>query len=208
MKVAVIGASGRTGHLLVEELLRRGHLVTALVRDPVRLGDLAGRVTVVTGDSRRVLRPLVAGTDAVLSALGPTRKEPALHQDSAAALIAAMREHGVRRFIGISGAGIDVPGDRKSPRDRVISALIQRLGGKVVADKPTEYRAWAASDLDWTLVRPPRLKDGRATGRVEHDGHRSVRATSIRRADLAGFLADVLEQNLYPRLAPFVGEAR
>ena len=142
MKVAVIGASGRTGHLLVEELLRRGHLVTALVRDPVRLGDLAGRVTVVTGDSRRVLRPLVAGTDAVLSALGPTRKEPALHQNSAAALIAAMREHGVRR--------------RQARR----------------------VSCWAASDLDWTLVRPPRLKDGSATGRVEHDGHRSVRATS------------------------------
>ena len=40
MKVAVIGASGRTGHLLVEELLRRGHQVTALARDPANLGDL------------------------------------------------------------------------------------------------------------------------------------------------------------------------
>ena len=97
MKVAVIGASGRTGHLLVEELLRRGHHVTALVRDPVGLGDLAGHVTVVIGDSRKDLGPLVAGTDAVLSAFGPTRKEPALHQDSAAALITAMRKHGVRR---------------------------------------------------------------------------------------------------------------
>lgn len=210
MRVAVIGATGRTGRPLAEELLRRGHDVTVLVRDPVRLGDLADRVTVVTGDSRdaAALARLVAASDAVVSALGPTAKEPTLHQDTATALIKAMQEQGVRRFVGISGAGIDVPGDEKSPRDRVISGLIRRLGGAVVADKPAEYQLWAASELDWTLVRPPRLKDGEATGRVEHHAHRSPGATSIRRADLAAFLADTVEQNLYPQLAPFVAQGR
>lgn len=210
MTVAIIGATGRSGRLLAEELLRRGHQVTVLVRDPVRLADLADRVSVVIGDScdAAALGQLVASTDAVVSALGPTAKEPTLHQDTAAALIKAMQEQGVRRFVGISGAGIDVPGDEKSPRDRVISGLIRRLGGAVVADKPAEYRLWSASDLDWTLVRPPRLKDGDATGRVEHHAHRSTSATSISRADLAAFLADTVEQNLYPRVAPFVAQGR
>ena len=142
MKVAVIGATGRTGRLLVEELLRRGHQVTVLVRHPERLGDLADRVTVITGDSRDPdgLAQLVAGADVVLSALGPTNKEPTLHQDTAAALINALQEQGVRRFVGISGAGIDVPGDEKGTRDRIISSLIRRLGGDVVADKPAEDR--------------------------------------------------------------------
>ena len=208
MKVAVIGATGRTGRLLVEELLRRGHQVTVLVRHPERLGDLADRVTVITGDSRDPdgLAHLVADADIVLSALGPTNKEPTLHQDTAAALINALQKQGVRRFVGISGAGIDVPGDEKGARDRIISSLIRRLGGDVVADKPAEYHAFAASDLDWTLVRPPRLKDGSPTGRVEHHAHRPPRATSIRRADLACFLVDTLEQGLYPRLAPFVAQ--
>ena len=208
MKVAVIGATGRTGRLLVEELLRRGHHVTVLVRHPARLGHLADRVSVITGDSRDSdgLAQLVADADIVLSALGPTNKEPTLHQDTAAALINALQEQGVRRFVGISGAGIDVPGDEKGTRDRIISSLIRRLGGDVVADKPAEYHAFAASDLDWTLVRPPRLKDGSPTGRVEHHAHRPPRATSIRRADLACFLVDTLEQGLYPRLAPFVAQ--
>ena len=210
MRVAIIGATGRTGRPLAEELLRRGHHVTVLVRDSVRLGDLADRVTVVTGDSRdaAALARLVVSTDAVVSALGPTAKEPTLHQDTAAALIKVMEEQGVRRFAGISGAGIDVPGDEKSLRDRVISGLIRRLGGAVVADKPAEYQLWAASHLDWTLVRPPRLKEGEATGRVEHHAHRSPGATSIQRADLAAFLADTVEQNLYPQLAPFVAQGR
>ena len=50
MNVAVLGATGRTRRLLVTELLARGHDVTVLVRDPARLGELADRVTVVTGD--------------------------------------------------------------------------------------------------------------------------------------------------------------
>ena len=77
----------------------------------------------------------------------------------------------------------------------------------VVADKTAELAAWRDTDLDWTVVRPPRLGDGPATGRVEHDAHVSTRSTRMRRADLAGFLADVLEQGLYPRQAPFAATA-
>ena len=210
MRVVVIGATGRTGRLVVAELLRRGHEATALVRDPNKLDQgLAGRVRVVTGDSRdpTVLATLIEGADAVISALGPTNKEPTLHQDTAAALSTVMRTSGVHRFIGISGAGIDVPGDDKALRDKVISTLIRRLGGKVVADKPAEHRVWADTDLNWTLVRPPRLRDGPPTGRIEHDAHRSTRSTAMTRGDLAVFLADVLDRDLYPRAAPFAATA-
>ena len=78
----------------------------------------------------------------------------------------------------------------------------------MVADKPAELRAYAASGLRWTLVRPPRLVDGPATGRVEHHAHRSTRSTRITRADLAAFVADVLEQDLYEQQAPFVAQER
>jgi uncharacterized protein YbjT (DUF2867 family) len=210
MKIGVLGATGRTGRPLVEELLRRGHDVTVLVRSPGKLGALNDRVTVVTGDSRdaAALARLVAGADAVVSALGPVDKDPTLHRETAARLVPAMEAAGVDRFVGVSGAGIDVPGDRKSRRDTVISWLIQRLGGDVVEDKPAEYAVWAGGALTWTLVRPPRLQDGPATGRVEHDAHRSPRRTSITRGDLAAFLADVVEQGLYPRQAPLVATAR
>jgi hypothetical protein len=110
---------------------------------------------------------------------------------------------GVTRFIGISGAGIDVPGDRKATKDRIISAMVRTLGGAVAKDKPAEYQVFADSTLDWTLVRPPRLLDTPATGRVSHHRH-TPGHWSIPRADLATFLVDVLEGHLYPRQAPFV----
>ncbi|SEL81556.1 Putative NADH-flavin reductase [Blastococcus sp. DSM 46786] len=210
MKVAVLGATGRTGRPLVEELLRRGHEVAVLVRDPAKLGETAGRVRVVTGSSRdaAALTDLATGVDAVVSALGPVGGDHTLHQDTAAALVPVLQRAGVARFIGVSGAGIDVPGDRKSPVARLISLLIQKFGGAVVQDKPAEHACWAASDREWTLVRPPRLKEGAPTGAVEHDAHRSARATWIDRADLAAFLVDCLEQDLYPRQAPLVAAAK
>lgn len=204
MKVAVLGATGRTGRPLVNTLLERGHDVTVLVRDPSKLGGVAQQVRTVTGSSAdpRAMAELLRDVDAVVSALGPTKKEPDLHTKTARLLVELLPTGG--RFVGVSGAGIDVPGDRKGPRDKVISFLIQKLGGNVVKDKPREYEVFAASDLDWTLVRPPRLMDGEATGTVVHDAHRPGKSSSIRRADLATFLVTVLEDGLYQHQAPFV----
>ncbi len=206
MIVAVLGATGRTGKPLVEALVRRGHHVRALVRDPAKLSAPGEHVTVVTGDSRdpEALAVLLEGADAVVSALGPTSREGDLHTRTAEALVEAMGSAGISRFVGVSGAGIDIPGDQKSTSGKVISRLIQTFGGDVVKDKPAEYLVYAASGLDWTLVRPPRLVDGDATGNLEHDAHRSTRSTRITRADLAEFLVDCLEQDLYPRQAPFI----
>ncbi len=206
----MIGATGRTGQPLVRELLTRGRTVTVLVRDPARHPSPDPTVRVVTGssDDPGALAVLLHGADAVISALGPTGKDATLHQRTAAALIETMNDAGVRRFIGVSGAGIDVPGDQKNLPNKAISFLIQRLGGAVVADKPAEHRAWADSDLDWTLVRPPRLTTKPGTGVLEHHPTRSTRSTSMSREDLAHFLVEVLEQNLYVHAAPFTATAR
>lgn len=203
MKITVLGATGRTGRPLVEELVRRGHHVTAVVRDPSRAPQGA---VVVTGDVRdpAVLGQAVNGADAVVSALGPSGKDTDLHTTMIAGLLPAMRTAGVRRYVGVSGAGMDAPGDRKRARDKVISRAMRVFAKSMVGDKAAELAVWQGTDLDWTLVRPPRLVDGPATGRLEHDAHVSTTSTKLPREDLAVFLADVVEQGLYVRQAPFV----
>jgi len=209
VNITVLGATGRTGRPLVAELLARGHRVTALVRHPMTYAAPVG-VVVVAGDSRdaAAVAAAVAGAGAVVSALGPVQKDGSLHRDTAQVLIPVMTEHGVRRFVGVSGAGIDVPGDAKNRGARAISWAIRTFGGEVARDKQQEYALYAASDLDWTLVRPPRLTDGPRTGSVDHEAHRSLRATTLSRADLAVFLVAVIEQHLYPRAAPFAASRK
>ena len=206
MRIAVIAAAGRTGALVVAELLRRGHDVTALVRHPEKLGATADQVRVVVGDATDAgaLDRLLEGADVVVSALGPTSRTSTVVSETAGALVAAMDRAGVRRYVGISGAGTDVPGDRKGAKDRAISRVVRAVGGAMAADKAAEYRIWVGSDVDFTLVRPPRLVDGPPTGRVLHDAHPPGPSSAIRRADLAAFVADEVEQARYPRLAPFV----
>ena len=203
MKVAVLGGTGRTGRLVVAALLAAGHQVRALVRNPNAAPQGADAVV---GDARdpQALHSLIDGCAVVVGALGPVAKDKHLHRDVAPLLSAAMSQAGVTRYIGISGAGIDVPGDNKSLRDRTISTLIQRLGGDAAKDKTLEFQAWRDSGLDWTLVRPPRLQDGPATGRVEDDATRSPRSTKITRADLANFIAGLVDEPRYSRQAPLV----
>ena len=204
MRIAVLGATGATGRLLVDELLRRGHAVVALARSP-QTGK-RDALTWLVGDARdpAALTALLGGAGAVVSALGPRRGDSTLHREVAPLLVAAMRDVGVRRFVGVSGAGVDVPGDRKSRRDRVISALVQRVGGQTVRDKALERETWGRSGLDWTLERAPRLVDGPPTGQVEHSASSSPHRTSLTRADLAVFLADLAVRPDYLRQAPLV----
>src|SRR3712207_14668 len=105
MRVAVLGATGATGRLLVEEMAWRGHTVIALTRTPD--ADRPEAVSWVAGDARNpgALATLVRSADAVVSALGPRRGDTTVHRDVAPLLVAAMQEAGVRRFVGISGAG-------------------------------------------------------------------------------------------------------
>jgi putative NADH-flavin reductase len=165
-------------------------------------------VRVVTGSSTdaEALASLLEDAEAVVSTLGPTSRDSTVMSDTARVLVPAMEQRGIRRFVGVSGTGVDVDGDLKGRKDRVISSMVRRVGGVMATDKAQEYRILAASDLEWTLARPPRLVDGPATGRVVHDAHTPGRSSSIRRADLAVFLADVVEQGLYVRQSPFVSK--
>jgi putative NADH-flavin reductase len=209
MLIALIGSTGRTGALVLDELLLRGHQVRALVRAHGRITE-GSAVTTVVGDcrDRSTLRTLVEGADAVASALGPRGREETLHRDTARALVATMPAAGVHRFVGISGMAVDLPGDQRSRSSTVAAKIVRLVGGPLARDKREEYAVFAASDLDWTLVRPPQLVDGEETARVEHDAHRSTRSSKIVRADLATFLVNVVEHGWYMRQAPFVATER
>jgi putative NADH-flavin reductase len=195
--------------LVLDELLLRGHRVRGLVRAEGRLAP-GESVETLVGDSRDkdTLGQLVAGCDAVVSALGPRGREDRLHQDTATALVGALAQSGVRRFVGISGMNVPVPGDQRSASNAVAARMVRALNGPLARDKRAEYETFAASDLDWTLARPTRLVDGDETGRLEHDAHRSCRSNKVVRADLATFLVDCLEQGWYVRQAPFIATAR
>ena len=120
MKLTVFGASGRTGHLLVEQALQAGHEVTAFVRTPSKLGIKDARLAVVQGDVADVsqVRKAVARADVVLSVIGPARNSPPdMLSGAARNIVSAMQQEGVTRLIALTGAGVAGPGPAHGQRE-------------------------------------------------------------------------------------------
>ena len=207
MKISVFGGTGRTGRHLVEGALEDGHEVTVLVRDPARLAVSHERLRVVEGD---VLIPsrveeTVAGADAVLSALGHTKtSRKDVQARGTAHIVAAMKGHGVRRILSLTGAGVRDAQDEPKVVDRVFSGFLKLLQRDVLKDAERHAEIIKESGLDWTIVRAPRLTDGPATGeyRVGAVGRNS--GTKISRADVAGFMLRALADGSYVGEAPMV----
>ncbi len=206
MHVLILGSTGRIGSLVLDGALSHSHEATVLVRDPDRIEPRNG-LSVVVGDVRDGLAISAAlrDVDAVIAALGPRSNTHAEEVGLALGmrnLVAAMVGGQVQRLIALSGAGVDVPGDRKPLPDRIMSRVVRRFARHVVGAKQREFDIFAASELDWTALRPPLVTDGSARGyRLDLSLQPGARVT---RADVAQAMVDQLVDPAFIRVAPFV----
>ena len=190
-KIAVIGSTGRTGRLVLDEGLRRGHAMTAFTRRPDALAGVRGLAALVSGDGRNFddVRRAVRGQDAVISIVAPEGLGPTtVVSEVMRAELAAMGEAGVRRLVVVSVSAIE------GRRPWILINLVRWILRKPYADFVRMERLARSSGLDWTIVRPPRLTDGPATGRIRSEaGVKELRhgPYQISRADLAAVLVDL-----------------
>ncbi|MFD2793769.1 NAD(P)-dependent oxidoreductase [Promicromonospora vindobonensis] len=193
MKIAVVGASGRTGRELVRAAAAAGHEVVAVVRDPARLPDPPGEVRVADASDVAALTSAFEGVDAVASCLGPVPGESAhVLRDGITAVLAAMDGAGVRRLVAISASGWLIDGD--DPLSRYVAKpILMRALAEVNLDLEAMEQVIRASDVDWTIMRPPRLQDRPGTGSYKARRDGNVRwAWTIARPDLALAMLDAL----------------
>src|SRR5436853_2626831 len=193
MNIVVIGSTGRTGRLVLEEGIRRRHAMTAFTRRPDALADIAGLGMVIRGDGRNLedIRRAVRGQDAVISIVAPEGRGPTtVVSDVARAELTAMREAGVRRIVTVSVSAIE------GRRPWILINLVRWILRKPYADFARMERLITSSPVDWTIVRPPYLSNGSKTGRVRTQvgGKDLPRGPyHISRADLAATLVDLAE---------------
>ena len=199
MKVVVFGATGRTGRLLVEGALARGHDVTAFARAPDKLGALRDRVRLAKGDvlDGGAVSDAVDGQEAALVALGVALKkgDPAVNAQGTLNVIRSMQRYGARRLVVLSAGGAQLGPDPNLPWvfEHVFKPLFLKHAFADLRRMETSVRQ---SELDWTIVRASGgLTDGPARG-----GYRAAPGYSlpggrrIARADVAAFMLDELER--------------
>jgi putative NADH-flavin reductase len=209
MRLTIVAATGGIGRHAVEQAVAEGHDVTAVARRPANLPAGVRVMTVDLADpDPAVLASAVEAADAVLSCLGPRSKaDVGVASKGTSAVITAMRAEHVRRLVVISAAPIGTvasPGRRTPPKHdpgdgffmrTLLAPATKRAFRTMYADLALMEDAVRESGLDWTIVRPPRLVNGRRTGtyRTAQDANLR-RGLSISRADVADSMLRVLAQ--------------
>ncbi|MEU9299361.1 NAD(P)H-binding protein [Streptomyces sp. NPDC048269] len=202
MKLTVFGATGGVGREVVRQALEAGHEVTAVVRDPARLDVPAhGRLRVaVVADvtDEEALVPVLTGSEAVVSALGPTNNKQArltpIAGPALRSIVSAMDRAGVRRLSAVSAAPVapDTPEDGALTRV-VVYPILRRLLRDLYADLAVMEAAISASTTEWTVIRPPRLLNRPRTGTYRRAVDGNVPGGKvIARADVADALLTAL----------------
>lgn len=192
MHVVIAGGHGKIGLRLAALLAGRGDTVTGVVRNPDHRAEVetaGATVAVLDMESASVddLAAHLTGADAVVFAAGAGPDSGAQRKDTvdraAAVLLAdAAARAGVRRYLLVSSTGVDAEPD--PDRGEVWAAYLR-------AKKAAE-EAIAATDLDWTILRPGRLTDDPGVGKVLL-APPPVDPAAVTRDDTAAVLAALLD---------------
>ncbi len=206
-KILVLGGTGPTGRHIIDQAKKRGHKVTALVRDPKKAASLKG-VELIVGNTtdEMTLRKALKGHDAVISALGTPAspfREVIFLSAATRALINAMKAEHVSRLVAITGIGAgDSNGHGGFIFDNLIFPLLLR---KVYADKNRQENLITNSGLDWTIVRPSILNNKQGRGRVRTlTDLTNFHGGNIAREDVARFVLDQLTTEAWLGKSPLV----
>ena len=209
MKLAIFGASGRTGMPLLEQALDAGYEVVALVRDPTKMAVQHEKLTLIQGD---VMKPAdvektVQGADAVISVLGHRKDSPTDIQTVAMRnILAAMQKQGVRRFVSLTGAGVDAPEDKPKLMNHLIKFALKMLSGDVLKDARQHADLIKHSPVDWVIVRAPMLNEGPHTGKYRVGWVGVNTSARISRSDVADFLLKQVTDDTYLRRLPMISD--
>jgi putative NADH-flavin reductase len=209
VKLTIFGATGGVGREVLRQAQAARWHVTAVARNPAKLpADVdAVQADLADSDADRISRA-VCGADAVISAVGPSRRADIGIAAQATGTIAnAMTAQDVRRLVVISAAPVGAmpslhrpdpprhdPGDDRLMR-YVITPMILRIFPDVYRDLAAMEDLLRVGQLLWTAIRPPRLTNGPLTGTYRTAIDRNLpKGRTISRADVAQLIMNVLHQ--------------
>jgi uncharacterized protein len=163
MNIAIVGASGKAGSLILKEAVRRGHNVTAIVRNASKLQDK--NTAVIEKDVFNLTADDLKTFDVVVNAFGAPLGEEQAHVDAGHALIEALKGTKTRLLV-VGGAGSLFVDENKTVRvidtpefPDFVKPTAKGQGRNLQVLQDT-------TDLTWTFVSPSAVFDaeGKRTG--------------------------------------------
>jgi putative NADH-flavin reductase len=178
------------------------------VRDPKKLGTYKDKVEYVSGDVSQAekLEKAVKGADIVISTLPPTatNSDPEKSAKIMEQMVTTMEKQGIKRFIHIGGAvhggGID---ENWTLSRRLLRTYLNIVCKPVLVAKQMEWDILRKSNLDWILVRPPRITKDKPLGPLAVD-EKNLGSVKVNVEDLAEFLLEQIHSEKWVVKAPLV----
>ncbi len=203
MKIVVVGASGKTGRLVIEEAVNTGYEVIAYVRTKESVKLVHPNLTIVEGqlNEKDKLKTVLSGADVCVSTLGGaslTKHSRAL-VEGIDVIVGLLEELKVKRFIYMSSIGA---GSSRyfmpQPFRFFIADLLLRVP---LADHTKNENRIMKSQLDWTILRPGGLIDGAKSETLKHGSESlSMKGNqTISRASVAAFIVNQLTDKIYSK---------
>jgi putative NADH-flavin reductase len=206
-KIALFGASGQTGQEFLEQALREGYTIKALVRTPSKLSQQSPNLEIIQGDvlNYKDVEQTVEGTEVVVSLFGHVKGSPEwLQTNGTENIVKAMKKHQVARIISLSGGGLPFEKDQPKFPDKMIRFIMKVAVPKVLKDAERHAEVLEKSGLKWTIVRGPRLTNEPKKGEYRVGWVGVNASTKVGRADLADFILKEVEKEAYNEQMPFV----
>ncbi|GAA3927609.1 NAD(P)H-binding protein [Chitinophaga oryziterrae] len=215
-RILIFGATGRTGHEVINYALEKGYHVVALVRNPDKLHINSEQVTLIKGLPTNIedVRAAMKGCYAVISLLSalPEKESfsfkritpPHTLEKSLSNAITTMKEYNIKRVMILSSIGA---GNSYQYAPWYMRLIIKITNFKFVfADHNAQEKLLENADLNWTIARPVALNNNETMGKLTINYSSTPKPFKISRKQLARFFVDNLDTITFEHKAPILSE--
>lgn len=213
MKIAIFGSTGFVGKILINKAIAAGYEVKTLARNPEKLEAIKDRVVIVKGTIFELssIEATIEGSEVVLSTIGPPpggKCDPLLYKKAMSDIVSIMDKKGIKRYIHIGGAAHEGGENEEwSFKRRFLRLFLNLLSKQILEAKHMEWEVLKASDLDWTLIRPPRIANEKAYGNITAD-EQKLGTLKVSVQDLTDFMLEQITSKEWIRKAPLVSSGK
>ncbi|MBU3714403.1 MAG: SDR family oxidoreductase [Ferruginibacter sp.] len=211
MKIAIFGATGFSGKVILKEALSKQHEVVILVRNKSAISINHKNLTVVEGNvlNRQIVADVLKNCDAVIQCLGVggkgNAKPTTFISDATKIIVEEMEKQNIKRLIAMSNVGA---GNSVSFYPwfftKIILPYFMKWLKVIIDDKNRMEPIIMNSELDWTIVRCPNFVDKNPKGNVHVTLDGKGLKLSITLGDVAEFMVRQITDGSYSRQAPSI----
>ncbi len=205
MQITVFGANGKVGRKVVQLLLDEGYTVAAAIHTDTNYIKHE-RLSTVECDikNKDQVSKVLQGSNAVISCLGswgtPTKD---ILSTGMKIIIPLMQQHNIQRVISLTGSNVMLSSD---PFDVInwLSVICIKIGaGKIYQDGKDHIKLLAQSNLDWTVLRSPVMREQK-NSKYELSMKRPRPWATVNRTDVAHALVALLRDQEYSKKSPYI----